>query len=332
LISVLVGGAAGLILALTGAGVWSLVAQQLVGALIGSVTLWYSVAWRPRLSLSLKHAGHLYEFGLKVTLNNLLWVFSQRMDQMVVGYAFGSAVLGAYSLAWRLIQMLLDVIAGPVARVMFPAFSRLSENPTSLQRTFLKTTQLLAIVCFAAFAALGLMAPHLVQVGFGPRWAAVVPYVQALAVYGALAGTLSTGHGVFMATGRPGTYSLQFVQLASLTTIACVAAVPYGPVALAWFITGAMLVHSCIYVFVLRAVSGVSPISVANAIAPPALAATLMVVTGLLLRSHGVDSWLWLMLSIAIAALVYVMALLLLAPQALEQVAEMVKRTAFVKP
>ncbi|HEX4478541.1 MAG TPA: oligosaccharide flippase family protein, partial [Polyangiaceae bacterium] len=45
--SVVVGGLCGLALALVGAGAWALVAQDLCGATVGVVQLWFGVRWRP---------------------------------------------------------------------------------------------------------------------------------------------------------------------------------------------------------------------------------------------------------------------------------------------
>jgi PST family polysaccharide transporter len=58
-LAVLVGGVLGLVLALRGAGVWALVAQQLGFAVTQLVLLWAMSTWRPRFRFSRSHAVSL---------------------------------------------------------------------------------------------------------------------------------------------------------------------------------------------------------------------------------------------------------------------------------
>ena len=69
--AVIVGGALGLTLALRGAGVWALVAQQLGFAGTQLVLLWAMSAWRPGLNFSRGHARDLVGFSSGVFLANL---------------------------------------------------------------------------------------------------------------------------------------------------------------------------------------------------------------------------------------------------------------------
>jgi O-antigen/teichoic acid export membrane protein len=267
------GGLVGISLALWGFGVWSLVAQQLTTLTVSVVTLWYAVTWRPRLQFSVGHARQLYSFGVKVTTYHLFEAICQKFDQILVGYIFGSTVLGAYSLAWRTVQMVSEGVVAPTKTIAFPAFSHMARDPTAIRASFGKATELLSAVTLPVFAGIAAVAADVVLVGLGPKWAAVTPYLQALCAYAAIAGTVSLGQSLFMAAGRPGLLLMQLLQLTALTAAACLIGGRLGPVAVAWAVAAAMLLHSVIHVIVLRRVAGIPESAVFRAVAPAALAA-----------------------------------------------------------
>ena len=63
----LVGGLAGVVLALRGFGVWSLVAMTMVSAVLATVLLWRIAPWRPRLpECSLRHARELWPYSSRM--------------------------------------------------------------------------------------------------------------------------------------------------------------------------------------------------------------------------------------------------------------------------
>src|SRR5207248_1694823 len=67
LADVIVRGALGVVLALAGAGVWSLVIGYSVGSAVWTATIWLRVPWRPRLRPKRSHLRVLLGFGGALT-------------------------------------------------------------------------------------------------------------------------------------------------------------------------------------------------------------------------------------------------------------------------
>ena len=164
-----IAGAPGLTMAFFGFGVWSLVGQQLVNAILGCICLWWAVSWRPRLCVSPRHLRDLYRFSLSLTGNDALWFFSQKADQTFVGYGFGAQGLGPYSLASRLTTFLYDGIVGPLSSVAFPAFSKLQSEPLKFEQALYKFCETCSFISFPVFAGITAVAPNLVPWLFGVK-------------------------------------------------------------------------------------------------------------------------------------------------------------------
>ena len=65
-IAAVLSGIVGIVFAIKGAGVWSLVYQQLSSAFFNTVLLWYFSSWRPILVFSWKSFKELYLFGFNL--------------------------------------------------------------------------------------------------------------------------------------------------------------------------------------------------------------------------------------------------------------------------
>ena len=142
--AVVVGGIAGVATAWAGWGVWALVTQWVAGALAGVIALWVATPWRPGWQVTRTHFRELSRVGLALMGNNILWFFSRKGDEAVVGRGLGSTVLGAYSVANRLVATVLDLLASPIQAVAVPAMSRVQSDRQRLANAFVEGTILSA--------------------------------------------------------------------------------------------------------------------------------------------------------------------------------------------
>lgn len=246
------GGAMGLAMAYFGWGVWSLVGQQLVNATLGCVCLWWAVPWRPSFRVSRRHLRDLYGFSFSITANDVMWFFCQKSDQTFVGYGFGPAGLGPYSLASRLVTLIHDSIIGPVQSVALPAFSKLQSEPSRFEQAVHKFCELSAFISLPVFAGLIVVAPELVPVLFGARWSPAVPILQVLGAYGALRVFLGFYHPLMLAKGRPGLYLVTNIILAGMTFVGCVFAVRWSPQVIGASLVTTMLAFSTLTLLIIK--------------------------------------------------------------------------------
>ena len=154
--AVIVGGVIGLTLALRGAGVWALVAQQLGHAGTQLVLLWGMSTWRPSFRFSPASARQLVRYSSGVFLANLGGFINRRADALLIGLFFGPTVVGLYRLADRFVDNVLEVTMRPVGHVSLPFLSRLQHDRKGLRDavvSFLRLTLILTVPVMLVVAA-----------------------------------------------------------------------------------------------------------------------------------------------------------------------------------
>ena len=201
----IVGGVTGIVLALSGWGVWSLVAQTLTTTLVGSALLWRLSSWRPRAAeVSLARAGELWGYSSKIFWFNVFKYFAQNCDRLLVGYLAGPILLGVYTFAYRLVVSPVATSIGAIGNYLFPRFARLQHDRPAVREVYLRTTGAVTTVLLPALALAAVIAPLAVPAVFGSRWAGGVILVQLFTVVAAAQLLISPAGQLMKALGRPG--------------------------------------------------------------------------------------------------------------------------------
>jgi PST family polysaccharide transporter len=331
LMAVVAGGLVGVTMAFMGFGVWSLVGQQLVDSLVQVIVLWLASDWRPRINFSAKHFKELFSFGINVVGINILNFLNTRSDDFLIGYFLGPVALGYYSIAYRLLQIVTQLLIGVINGLAMPVFSRLQGEPEQLRKAFYSAIQLSSLVAFPAFLGLSVLAPELLVVLFGKQWTPSIPVMQILSLVGILYAGFYFNGPILMAVGKP-TWSLglTFVQ-AVCNVIAFAIAVRWGIVAVsaAYLIRSYLMAPFTVWV-VYKAVHIEFATYLRQYAAP--LVCSLAIVVAILGTKYFlinlVNSYALLAISIGVGTLIYPITLRLIAPELFGRVIDLV-RSAF---
>lgn len=197
-------GVCSVALALAGWGVWSLVWGQLIGAAASTVALWAVVGWRPRWRVSFDLARGMLKYGAQIVSVNVISAVVHHVDYVFVGRVLGSAALGFYSLAYRTPELFITMIIWVVGKVAFPVYSKLQDDAPALQKAFLLTLRYLSLLTVPAGVGLATLGGLFVTAFYGEKWLPAIPVLQMLAVAGCLRSLGSHAGDVYKATGRPG--------------------------------------------------------------------------------------------------------------------------------
>ncbi|MBW4557556.1 MAG: lipopolysaccharide biosynthesis protein [Trichormus sp. ATA11-4-KO1] len=203
LIAVVFGGMVGVGMAFLNFGVWSLVGQQISNSLLQVLVLWRVSDWRPGFKFSAIHAKELYAFGINVTAFSIINFFNRRSDDLLIGRYLGSVALGYYSVAYRILQVMTQVLISTIGKVAFPVFSRLQGEPERLIKAFYNVTEVGSTIAFPMFLSFTVLAPELVQILFGKQWTQSIPVMQVLALIGPVHIIAFYNSSVIMALGKP---------------------------------------------------------------------------------------------------------------------------------
>ncbi len=178
----LLGAVVGIAMAVGGFGVWSLVVQQIAAAVVTAAALAIVTGWRPRLRFSAGRFRELWRFGFHVSASQAVVAAGEHMVNLLVGAFLGTVALGYFTIAWRLVDMTRSLIANAVYHVGFAAFARKQNEVDALRRGFLYATRISCIGGFPIAGGIFVLAPIIVDILIGPKWAPSVPVIQILAV------------------------------------------------------------------------------------------------------------------------------------------------------
>ncbi len=198
-----ISGIVGVGLAVLGYGIWSLVAQQVVQELVSMIVLWRVSSWRPQFLVSRSHSVELFKFGIHLLGFNFLNFWNSRADDLLIGYFLGAEALGYYSMAYRILGMLQQLLVQTSKQVALPTFSRLQHDLEQFRRAFYKATQLTSAIAFPIFLSITVLAPELIVLLLGQQWLPAIPVLQVLSLAGLFQSISFFKSSVFIAMGHP---------------------------------------------------------------------------------------------------------------------------------
>jgi PST family polysaccharide transporter len=316
LAATLVGGVAGIGLAASGAGVWSLVAQTITRSVVGAVVLWVASPWRPGLGVSREDFRDLFGFGMNVVGVEFLQFLTRQGDNLLVGAVLGPVALGFYTMAYRVLLVMNEVFMGTINQVVTPTFSRLQDDLEATRRAYYTALRLSQAVAVPAFVGVALLAPEIITVLFGARWAPSAPVMQALALVGLVQCSTYFDRGVLYAAGKPG-LEFRITLVATIGNLAAfLVAVRWGIVAVAVALAIRNFAFWPVRIWALNRVAGIQPWPYLLQWSRPVAASVLMAAAVLGLRAlfgEALATPLPLALTVLIATAAYLAALGLLA-------------------
>jgi lipopolysaccharide exporter len=190
-------------LALSGYGVWSLVAGLLAGEAITSILLWYVVPWRPNLTWNTATAKELFSFGFSIMGINALSAWEDNFDYLIIGRIINATTLGVYTIAYKLPETLIMNTMWVLTAVLFPAFSALQDDKDSLKRGLLTTIRYVQLLVAPLCLGMIIAADPLIRVAFGPQWVDAIPVLRVISLYTLVLSLSFHAGDVYKALGRP---------------------------------------------------------------------------------------------------------------------------------
>jgi PST family polysaccharide transporter len=127
---------------------------------------------------------------------------TRNTDKWVIGRVLGASELGIYMIAYQIMLLPVQLLAGVVNRALFPLFSRLQGKNDALASAYCTTTCAVALVSAPLMLGLFVIRETVVQTLLGESWTAVAELLIWLAPIGLLQSVGATVGSVYLATGR----------------------------------------------------------------------------------------------------------------------------------
>lgn len=195
-------GAVGIILAYNGFGCWSLVWANIANTTILALSSTLVVRWWPDWAFSFKRLKSLFSYSWKLTVGWLIGTIHQDLYTLVIGKKFSSATLGYYNRAGSFPQIINKTVTEVVDGVMFPALSKIQDDPQRLKTTGRTLISTNAYVLFAVFFGLSAVSENLIIVLLTAKWLPAVPMMRIVCITYALNAINNSNMHIFTSMGR----------------------------------------------------------------------------------------------------------------------------------
>ena len=320
--------------AVAGAGVWSLVAGQVVGLLVFAVMVRALARERIRPRLHRDRAREVMAVGKGFLVQSGAAFLRANADYVAVGRAFGSGPLGHYSMAWRLADMPYQAVTDPVSRVTFPAFARLRAAGQSIADPYLKVLRLMTLVCVALGAMLSAAAEPFTLAVFGEDWRPMTAPLTVLGLWAVVRAMESTTAWMLNAVGLAGISGAVSVGILVVLVPGLVLAASLGtPTTVAAVVLADALLSLTVLALVAHRRAGIRLADQWAAVFP-VLAAAVPAWIAARVAASGIDAspWLALPAAVAVGLAAYLAAIRLLHPPLLRDALGHIGRTLRPQP
>jgi O-antigen/teichoic acid export membrane protein len=138
-------------LALAGYGVWSLVLGSLLGVVLGTIGINVPHPFLRLPSFAFSGLGNLFAFGGYVAVSRVLLNIYLQADTIIGGRFLGKEQIGYYSVGMHLASLPMQRVSSILNEVVFPAFSRIEDDPLRVTHHVLQAIRLTSLCSFPVF-------------------------------------------------------------------------------------------------------------------------------------------------------------------------------------
>ncbi len=183
-ISAVLSGIAGIVLAFLGFGVWSLVVRTLLGFFFTTMFLWVWNNWIPSWIFSISSFKESFKFSSKLLISALMDTAYRNIYYLIIGKYFSTNELGYYTRADQFKNLPSQNLNGVISRVSFPVLSSIQDDLPRLRSKYkmlIKSTMFITFILMLGMAA---VAKPMILFLIGEKWLPSVVYLQMLCFVG----------------------------------------------------------------------------------------------------------------------------------------------------
>jgi O-antigen/teichoic acid export membrane protein len=231
------------VLAILGAGVWSLVVAYAAGHLANGAALLALTPYRVRPAFDRTEARRIVRDGRGFLGQDLASFVSENADYLAVGRLLGPTQLGFYAMAFRQASLPHHAIAEPVAKVTFPAFAQMHHAGEDVRRAFLNVVRMVALASCPAGVILSAAALPFTVALLGDDWRPMAGPLAVLGVWAVMRPLQLTVGSLLNSLGRADIYGrVSLLALPPLVVATFAAAALGGITAVAWVLLAHMTI------------------------------------------------------------------------------------------
>lgn len=227
-IGVIIGGIAGIVAAMNGFGVWSLVIQTLLGSFASAVSLWFFSHWAPSIAFSINSFRNLFGFGSKLLLSGLYAQLLTNVYNICIGKYYPISSLGYYTRAKGFADISAGTITSILQQATFPILAAVQNDKEKLVSVYSRMIRMSSFFIIPMMTLIALLAKPIVILLLTEKWVAVIPLLQWMVFARIFLPMSAINMNLLNAIGRSDLFLKVDLSKFPLTVIAMIITIPLG--------------------------------------------------------------------------------------------------------
>ena len=181
LISSILSGIAGVIMAYYNFGVWSLVFQTIASSFINLIFIGIYCKWLPKLEFSKDSFHRLFKYGRNMLLVNIINRIYTNITSIVIGKFYNATDLGLYDRGISLASFPVNTFNGIISKITLPILAKIQDENERLINAYRKYITLASLLtCFGCCLVAALARPIILLL-FTEKWVDSIIFLQIYA-------------------------------------------------------------------------------------------------------------------------------------------------------
>lgn len=149
--------------AMKGFGIKSFIIAVIARDIVGLIAIYWFQPWKPGIAFSRSTLSGLFKFGIPYQINTFLAALKDDGMTIFLGGILGPVGMGILGNAQLYAQYPLRFFMDNVTRVTFPAFSRMQDDKSHLERALTRSIFFICFLVFPSVIGFSILAPVIIH-------------------------------------------------------------------------------------------------------------------------------------------------------------------------
>ncbi|MCU7938647.1 MAG: lipopolysaccharide biosynthesis protein [gamma proteobacterium symbiont of Bathyaustriella thionipta] len=183
-------------------GVWAIVTQMVVSAILATTILWAMKIWRPKWLFSYNRLKKMFGFSIYLLITGLSNILFANMYIVIIAKYFSVTLVGYYFFSSKIKQLVIGQLVVSIQAVTYPALSKIQDDPDRLKSGYKKVISITTFLLFPVIALLAALAEPLLKFLFSEQWLPAVIYLQLMCIVAILQPLHAINLNILKVSGR----------------------------------------------------------------------------------------------------------------------------------
>lgn len=296
----------GIVMAMNGYGVWALVAQSLTNKCLGTIILWLTVKWRPKLMFSWKRLKSLLSFGWKLLVAKLIDTVYNDIRSLIIGKLYTPSDLAFYNKGKQFPHLVVSNVNTTIDSVLFPTLSNEQDNIERLKKLTQRAISVGTYLMMPLMMGIAVCAEPLVQILLKEKWLPCVPFLRVFCFTYAFRAVSTANLNAIKAVGRSDVFLKLEIMKKAVGVIALLSTMWISVHAMAYSMVVTSIISLAINAAPNRKLLGYSYWAQIKDIIPQMMLSCAMGIVVYSVTFLNLNSWYTLLIQVPLGVVIYI--------------------------